>query len=191
MLSDPKTWVDRYGDVLYRYALSRVRVAETAEELVQETLVTALRARSGFAGRSSEQTWLISILRNKIADHYRALARNRQVPLDENSGGTDDPHFDHSHRWKDAVPRWPTGSRASMETREFRQVLQDCMAKLPKKLSAAFCLRELEQLDTEKTCKILGITASNLWMQLHRARMQLRTCLERNWFMGRTRGESS
>jgi RNA polymerase sigma factor (sigma-70 family) len=72
---DPHRWVDDHGDCLYRYALVRVRTPEVAEDLVQETLLVAVRSKDNFAGRSSERSWLIGILKNKIIDYYRKLGR--------------------------------------------------------------------------------------------------------------------
>ena len=63
---DPEKWISEYGDFLYSFARSRVADQETAEDLVQETLLSAWRSKDRFEGRSSERTWLVSILRNKI-----------------------------------------------------------------------------------------------------------------------------
>jgi RNA polymerase sigma-70 factor (ECF subfamily) len=56
------------------------------------------------------------------------------------------------------------------------------MEKLPKTTATAFAMRELDDLGTPEICKELGISSTNLWVMLHRARLQLRECLERNWF---------
>jgi RNA polymerase sigma-70 factor (ECF subfamily) len=74
-LDDPASWVDLYGDLLYRFALSRVKDPSIAEELVQETLLAALKSRANFQGRSTARTWLIAILKHKIVDHIRKRVR--------------------------------------------------------------------------------------------------------------------
>src|SRR5262249_60497286 len=74
-VTDPETWVDRYGDGLYRYALLRLRAPDLAADVVQETFLEALRVRHTFARRSSERTWLIGILRHKIVDQLRRASR--------------------------------------------------------------------------------------------------------------------
>ena len=76
---DAERWVDRHGDCLYRYALLRLRAPDLAADLVQETFLEALRVRASFAGRSSERTWLVGILRHKILDHYRRSGREQVV----------------------------------------------------------------------------------------------------------------
>ena len=179
---DPTTWVDRHGDVLYRFALARVRDPALSEDLVQETFVSALRSQSSFEGRSNEQTWLISILRNKIIDYFRSKASSPQSAELESDDEFAGRFFDKSGHRRDRLSRWPSDGAGAMEKREFWLVLDECVSKLPAALIASFTLRELEKLDTKGICKLLGITASNLWMQLHRARLLLRTCLERNWF---------
>ena len=84
--ANPERWVDEHGDCLYRYALVRVRVPEVAEDLVQETLLAAVRSREKFGGRSSERSWLVGILKNKIVDYYRKLGRVVDASVFPSSG---------------------------------------------------------------------------------------------------------
>ncbi len=77
-VTDPDRWVDEHGDALFRYAILRLRDQELSEEVVQETFLEALRVRESFAGRSTERTWLIGILRHKILDHFRRRVRRRE-----------------------------------------------------------------------------------------------------------------
>lgn len=179
--SDPATWVDRYGDVLYRHALSRVGRCDVAEDLVQETFLAALKARDRFSGQSLESTWLLGILKRKIVDHYRK-ARSTQSVGEEIVSLLE--FFRKNGHWKANLPKWPSDPQQDLEDREFWQVLQHCKSELPESLAAAFTLRELEQLETRETCTALGISPSNLSVRLHRARLLLRRCLERNWFSG-------
>ncbi|NOY23070.1 MAG: RNA polymerase sigma factor [Acidobacteria bacterium] len=72
---DPKQWVEKHGDYLYRFALLRVHNPQIAEDMVQETFLAALKSNANFEGRSSERTWLTGILKNKIIDHYRKNVR--------------------------------------------------------------------------------------------------------------------
>src|SRR5262249_28025845 len=73
--SDPERWVEEYGDYLFKFACLRLRDGARAEDLVQETFLAALKGRQSFAGRSSEKSWLVGILKNKIYDHYRQASR--------------------------------------------------------------------------------------------------------------------
>ena len=78
---DPNKWLDSHGDYLYRYALVRVREAVVAEDLLQETLLAAVGAYQGHAGRSSERTWLVGIMKHKVIDYFRRVTRNVQIEL--------------------------------------------------------------------------------------------------------------
>src|SRR5262249_4571718 len=73
--NDPERWVDEHGDVLYRYALERVRKPEVAQDLVQETFLAAVRTHERFRGGSTVRSWLCGILKHKICDYYRKRGR--------------------------------------------------------------------------------------------------------------------
>lgn len=186
--SDPATWVDLHGDSLYRYALAQVRDAHLAEDLVQETLLAALQARQNFQGRCSERTWLISILKHKVTDHIRRASKTRTSDLAV--GAADDPEelFSPSGPWKghwrkDNRPaEWNASPDVVFEQEEFQRVLQQCLDALPPRLAQAFWMREVEEKNTDEICKVLDITPTNLWVMLHRARMQLRRSLDVKWF---------
>ena len=179
---DPETWVDQHGDALYRYALFRVQNAQVAEDLVQETLIAALRARDGFAGRSTVRTWLFGILKHKIIDHIRKVSRERPHEDIESLMNMSDDIFDGRGGWKAKPAEWTTDPALLFQQHEFWEILQACMLALPPRLNQAFTLRELDGLSTEEVRKILQVSATNGGVMLHRARMRLRECLERKWF---------
>ena len=177
-VTDPAVWPNQHGDVLFCYALVRVRSRELAEDLVQETFLAALRARERFQGQSSEQTWLVGILRHKIVDHIRKAGTSRSASEVEHSLSES---FDKRGHWKTTLAKWPSDPLHVLENREFWDVFGRCVSKLPAGLADAFCLRELEEFDTSESCKILGISATNLSVRLHRARMFMcRQLLSRN-----------
>jgi RNA polymerase sigma-70 factor (TIGR02943 family) len=178
---DPTAWVDQHGDALFRFALFRVGRAELAEDLVQETFLAAWRGREAFAGRSSERTWLMGILKNKIADHLRRRNRDKQEvePI-----ATDilEELFDDRGHWRNPPPRCTADPAADLERAEFHETLRRCLGKLPGRWAAAFCLREMDGLPSEDVREALGVSAANLWTLLHRARLSLCRCLDLNWF---------
>ena len=186
--SEPHTWLDQYGDALYRFALMRVREPAMAEDLVQDTLLAALRAHDRFAGESSELTWLIAILKNKIVDHYRRHAREVPMPDSEDPDALIDALFKKSNdHWLSVPAAWQDPD-ASFENTQFWQAFTDCLQGLPARQAQAFALTELEGLGTDELCKVLGVTSSNVWVLLHRARLRLRECLEQGWFGDEPRG---
>lgn len=185
---DPSTWVDEHGDVLYRFALLRVKDPHVAEDLVQETLISALQGLARFKGASSIRTWLVGILKHKIIDHFRKsskeISSSDLTPLTNESeeeaidrlGGEADPHG--------AVKPWRETPDNLLDNKEFMRAFRQCLAGLPDAFRSAFSLRELDGLKTDEICKILDITPTNLWVILHRARNRLRSCLNANWFEG-------
>lgn len=179
---DPEDWVDRYGDHLYSYALFRLGDHALAEDAVQETFMAALRSRESFSGRSSERTWLTGILKHKIVDCIRKISRERPWKEIENLSEKAEPVFDEKGRWIQGPSRWPASPRKLLEKKEFWEALKKCLSELPPRLGQAFLLREMDEMKTDKVCKALGITTTNLWVMIHRARLNLRRCLEVNWF---------
>jgi len=181
-LSDPATWLDQHGDSLYRFALLRVRNPTTAEDLVQETLLAAWRAKENFAGQAAERTWLIAILKNKLIDHFRRSSRETPLPdIADNDDAIDALFVEHTGHWAQPPAAWPRPDDA-LEQAEFWRVFQDCLAGLPDRQAQVFTLTEVDGLSTEELCKALAAQPSNVWVMLHRARLRLRACLEQRWF---------
>ncbi|HEX8179168.1 MAG TPA: sigma-70 family RNA polymerase sigma factor [Pyrinomonadaceae bacterium] len=185
---DPAHWVDVHGDYLYRYALFRLRDAAQAEDAVQETLLAALQAYANFAGRGSERTWLVGILKHKITDHFRRLSREAQAPAQADEEFAHEEFFRGPGEWTDhwakehAPGEWHASPAALVEQNEFWLVLQACLGPLPERTASAFIMREVDGQTSEEICAVLRISVNNLWVMLHRARLHLRHCLELNWF---------
>lgn len=181
-LPDPERWVEVYGDDLFRYALFRLRRRAAAEDVVQEAFLAALGARDSFDGRSTPKTWLIGILRHKIVDHIRKQARERPYEDVDIVDSSIDSFFDRKGHWKVRPAEWQVNPVKAFEQKEFRVVLEGCLSALQDRLRDAFVLREMEDRSAEEICKILDVSANNLWVMLYRARMRLRACLNENWF---------
>jgi RNA polymerase sigma-70 factor (ECF subfamily) len=176
------TWVDRYGDTLFRYALYRTGDKHAAEDLVQDTLVSALKSASSFASKSSEQTWLLGILKYKVLDHYRRKYNKMNVQTDFSDDI--DSSFNERGEWRKQLDQWSDLPDNELSRREFSQVLHLCLSKLPHIQKEVFVLREIDGFDTKEICKDRNLSSTNLWVLLHRARKKLRDCLEINWFKG-------
>ena len=176
-------WVDNYADALFSYAVARVGDRETARDLVQETFLSALQNLGSFRGESSEKTWLFAIIKNKIVDHFRRTTADvRWTPL------TDDAHeldryFDEEGEWNESEgpSDWSSNPHQTYRSGEFQAVLKRCLATLTTQGRALFTLRYFEELESEEICKELAISPSNYWVIMHRAKLVLRRCIERNW----------
>jgi len=179
---DPSDWVDRYGDYLFRYALLRLRDRSAAEDLVQETFLAGLKSRETFSGGSSEATWLVGILKHKIADHFRRQAREGSLPDGDSTNQPGDAPFDATGNWISGPADWGANPADLFRQKEFLDQLTQCLSELSPNQANAFTLREIEGLPAGEICKVLHVTETNLWVILHRARMLLRRCLEIRWF---------
>jgi len=180
-IDHPESWVDNYGDFLYRFAIARVRDPGVAEDLVQETFLAALRGRETFDGRSEVRTWLIAILKHKIVDFIRKKIREPSTDKIETLTDGTDPDFDDRGEWRVRPSRWAVNPSNIYEQKEFFDVLYRCLGELPERLAEAFMLREMDGFSTEEICKALNITATNTWVMLYRVRLSLRRCLKNKW----------
>lgn len=179
---NPSQWVDLHGDALFRYALLRLRDRSAAEDVVQEAFLAAVKSRGEFQGASEVRTWLIGILRHKISDHFRKNGRETQIDGPDDVDPDMDNWFDQKGRWLKPPKNWEFNPAEVAERKEFWEVLQGCMEALPGHASEAFSLRVVNDASAADVCKVLGITSTNLWVLLHRARTRLRACLEAKWF---------
>lgn len=186
--ADPAQWLEEHGDYLYRYALSRVRNRELAEDLVQEALVGALGSFENFSGKSSIRTWLASILKYKIIDHFRKSARQADVKDERELDYLVEHAFDDTGHWSPGPAKWATDPSITVERAEFWDALERCLDALPERHRAAFFMRELDGMESDEICKNLELSSTNLWVVLHRARLSLRNCLEISYFGGRRAG---
>jgi RNA polymerase sigma-70 factor, ECF subfamily len=181
---NPERWVDDHGDPLFRYALVRVRRREVAEDLVQETLLSAMRSREKFAGQSSERSWLFGILKHKISDYFRELGRETSFTDLESLADEFSEKFVPEGYWVHVKgpKEWKPEADEVLHRAEFWQTMRNCLDKLPERIANVFMLREMEEVESKEICSMLSISEGNLWVMLHRARMALRECLEINWF---------
>jgi RNA polymerase sigma-70 factor (TIGR02943 family) len=186
---NPSNWVSLYADYLLQYALFRLNDVSTCEDLVQETFLSALKAQKSFKGDSSEKTWLTAILRNKIIDEYRKKKPNyvsSDADVDDSSYGD---YFETSDKgqshWKSGqVPQlWDLTAEDKWVSKEYVQALRKCIGNLSDKQASLLQEKYFEETPSEKICKDFNLTKSNYWVMLHRINLQLRKCLEVNWFL--------
>jgi RNA polymerase sigma-70 factor (TIGR02943 family) len=173
-------WVEMYSTELYSWAAHKVSDSELAKDLVQDTFLAAAEKIDGFKGNSTPKTWLFSILNNKIIDFYRKKAHQ---PLKKDTNILSE-FFDGNERWKSGrVPHdWHEDENHLLDNHDFRDILRQCLEELPDKWNACVQLKFLENKKGEDICQDIGITPSNFWQIIHRAKLQLRDCIENNWF---------
>lgn len=170
---------------LLRYAVLQLRDPALAEDVVQETLLAVLNARSQFSGKSAYKTWVVGILKHKIIDATRKQSREQSLAASGEDSETDstDALFDADGSWRQIPSAWGDPEK-SFEDRRFWEVLERCLERLPVRTARAFTMREVMDVTSDDICKELSITPTNLWVMLHRARLGLRECLDSKWFGG-------
>ncbi len=179
---DPGNWVNNYSDQLYSYTLKRINNTEQAEDIVQDVFLSAWKSRETYNASASEKTWLFAICKNKLIDFYRKEGkRPGQVSInderDDDAFFIADGHFNNVFKpqedWGMAIDK--------IEQKEFYSVLSLCRSKLKKVQEQVFSMKYLDDIDADEICKLLDISSQNYWVLIHRAKVQLRVCLEKNW----------
>lgn len=169
---------------LMRFARLQLRNNAWAEDAVSETLLAALSKPQAFGNRSQLKTWLVGILKHKVIDMIRSNTREVARPDEDSDSEGDeldklgfkaDGHFaDTPNDWGDP--------HQTLQQSQFFQVLDACMERLPPALGRLFLMREWLELSSQEICKELTLTPTNLYVQLHRARLRLQECLNIQWF---------
>ena len=178
---NPNKWIDLYSDYLFNYTISRVSDREIAQDLVQDTFLAGLKSMKNFKGEASERTWLISILKRKIIDYYRKINSNKgkaEVRINYNDSESEGDWLEER-----VADPFDKTAEDTLQNSELGDAIHNCLEKLPKKQADVFKMKTILGYETEVICNELNITASNLWVIIHRARTQLRKCMEDNWFI--------
>lgn len=176
---NPDKWIDLYSDYLFNYTITRVNDREIAKDLIQDTFFAGLKSMKNFKGEASERTWLISILKRKIIDYYRKINSKKGKAEVRMTYISDEQEGDWlEERVEDGGH---LNAEELMENLELGEAIYDCMSKLSEKQSTVFKMKTILGYETEAICNELNITASNLWVILHRARIQMAECLEKKW----------
>jgi len=170
---------------MLRFANLQLSNDDLAEDVVQEALLGATKNVRAFEGRAAFKTWVFAILKNKIADALRKKKRNLE---DTNLMGDEDDSsipdvFKSGGHWKrgEGPENWGN-PEAAFKQAQFWEIFEACLGGLPEAQARVFMMREFIGLESNEICRELNLSASNLHVLLHRARLRLRECLENRWF---------
>lgn len=168
--SDPSSAIaelfETYADPIYRLAIQLLGDPAAAEDVVQETFISAITHRESFEGRSKLSSWLYRIAYNAAIGRLRA---RQTEPLPEEEPDDESPApMPHS------LVDWNLTPEQLHQDSEAAEVLQKAILKLPMKYRVVFFLRDMEDQSTEQTAEVLGLTETAVKVRLHRARLALR-----------------
>jgi len=175
-------FVEENQSKIYNLALRMLNEPQEAEDVLQETFLSAYKALSKFEGRSSLSTWLYRIASNASLMRLRKKQPD-QVSMDEPLASD----------MGDNIPRqfvdWSSAPEDELLNSESRRVMDEAVAELPQSLRIVFILRDIEGLSTAEAGEVLGLSESAVKTRLHRARLRLRERLsiyfaERLWKSG-------
>jgi RNA polymerase sigma-70 factor, ECF subfamily len=169
--------VSRYHTRLVRFAESMVPSRAVAEEVVQDTWLGVVKGIHGFEGRSAVKTWLFRIVSNRARSTGVREVRSVPVGDDHELEG----RFDAAGRWSEPPEPWSEGVDRRLVAEELAGRVRDLLPYLPDAQRQVVVLRDLEGLDAMDVCDLLGITAGNQRVLLHRGRSRLRSLLEKEF----------
>jgi RNA polymerase sigma-70 factor, ECF subfamily len=183
-------WFQDHANGLYRYSLLRVRDRDKAEDLVQETFLSAIQSKDNFAGRSNLRGWLLGILKNKISDYFRKESKERDGIQELGLSDDISEQFGILCWSRGFGPKyWSSDPHRTLQDKRFLEVVNRCLSGLPGHLRKVFVLRELKELDTPEIQETLGVKSGNIRVMLHRARVLLRSCVEKLWLKDTEEGD--
>lgn len=181
--SNPGDWLEQYGDYLYSFAMSQLNNEMHAEDVVQETLLSAYEAYDSYRGDSTVKTWLTGILKLKIIDLIRIQIREPTTNTISDDNETDEwigELFDQRGSWVRPPQEWANPDQV-LHNHQFISAYEQCFKNLKPVLANIYNLKESSKHTSQEICQLLDITKSNLNVIFFRAKMTLRRCLEHKW----------
>ena len=180
-----ENWFNLYADELFGWAFHKTSSKETAEDLVQETFLSAVKSFHNFKGNSQPKTWLFAILNNKIIDFYRKRAKSSAIDgkgKEQKFIKQTDSFFDSNQNWiiSGNEVAWEADVHL-LDNSEFNKTLDQCVHKLPDNWRLAVVSKYLSDKTTDQICQEMNVTVSNYWQIVHRAKLMLKKCIDHNW----------
>jgi RNA polymerase sigma-70 factor (ECF subfamily) len=183
--ADITHWVNDYGQELFRWALFKTNDRFLAQDLVQDTFISAIEKKNEFKGNSSPKTWLFRILNNKIIDFYRSKSKNKHFAfsIDEVSAlKLIDADFNDSGSWKDtrSFSTW-SDDKHLLDDEDFNSIMKSCMDSLPELWFSVITSKYYDEKSAAEICQELDISPSNYWQLMHRSKLLLKKCIDSKW----------
>lgn len=176
------TWLSDYGDDMYKWAYYKTSSKETAEDLVQDAFLSAHKSFASYKQGSNAKTWLFTILNNKIIDYYRSGNTRKIVSESALMGdNVESDFFDDKGMWNNNHNFYGDEESHLLDNPAFLDTFNLCIDNLPPNWRTVVVSKYLKRKKGGDIRKEMGITASNMWQMAHRAKLQLKQCLDTNW----------
>jgi RNA polymerase sigma-70 factor (ECF subfamily) len=176
---DLTSLVNDFAADLLKRAMYKISDKEIAKDIVQDTFLAATEKLHTFKGESSPKTWLFSILNFKIIDYYRSKSRSKVNPASQSLL----KFFTETGEWVEPKkPKSWEDEGSLLDDTDFQIVLKNCLDALPEKWNACISMKYYMDKKGDEICQDLGITPTNLWQIIHRSKLNLRDCIETNWY---------
>ncbi|WP_301098783.1 sigma-70 family RNA polymerase sigma factor [Otariodibacter sp.] len=171
---------------MLKFAILQLKDVDLAEDVVQEAFLSAYKNINSFKGGAAFKTWIFTILKNKIIDLIRYKSRTITVSDIDQDDDTN-AFFDEKDHWNLSYhePNEWKNIQSSVYKKQFWTVFETCLMVLPTHQGRIFMMREYLEMDSKEICQECDISTSNLHVILYRARLQLQSCLSKNWFEGK------
>jgi len=170
------TVVRTYGGRLLAVARRLLRDEDDARDALQDALLSAFRGLDGFQEGARLSTWLHRIVVNASLMKLRARKRRPEEPIE----GLLPQFLEDGHRVLDGGQDspWAEPAETLLQRHETRMLVRDAIDRLPEGYRTVLLLRDIEDLRTEETARLLEMTPNAVKVRLHRARQALRTLLD-------------
>jgi RNA polymerase sigma-70 factor (ECF subfamily) len=169
-----ETLATRYERQVYALAMRMLRHEQDAEDVTQQTFLSALEGLPGFREEARFSTWLMRIATYAALKVIRKRRGLPTVSLEQSTEAPDDddhiPHPEYIADWRESPERL-------VQRQETRRLIEEALDKLDEKHRWVFVLRDIEGLSVQETAAALGLSEANVKVRLLRARLQLRELL--------------
>ena len=168
--------VGRYEERIFTFGMKMCGHLQDAEDITQETFLSAFRYLKGFRGETKLKNWLFKIAARACFKKRRKkkFEPEREISL-ESLMEKEGPGSKYE------IPDWSNDPSDNILRAELKQIIDTAIQSLPPKYRFVFNLRDIEGFNTQETAEILGISPQSVKTRLHRARLYLRKEISKHY----------
>jgi RNA polymerase sigma-70 factor (ECF subfamily) len=164
----------RIYNICYRFSGS----SDDAADLAQEVFIKMYRTLGTFDGtRASFMTWVTTVTRNLLVDHFRKGKYDRVTDSLESTAGNQEDGLTLAEQLEDPA----ASPEARMQTLQTRKMVHEALQKLSPELREAVILRDLQDMDYKEIAQVLKVPEGTVKSRINRGRTELGRLLQRNY----------